>query len=117
MVGNLPYNISNKLLFYLLRNVSLIDDMHFMLQKEVADRLAASVGESPYSSLSVMVNYYCKVKKLFNVPSWAFSPSPKVMSTVLRIIPHRTLPYEAKNISLFDSIVKLSFSQRRKNDS
>lgn len=114
IAGNLPYNISTPLIFHLLRYRTLITDMHFMLQKEVVDRLAAAPGSKTYGRLSVMVQYYCKVQPLFNVPPGAFRPAPKVTSAIVRLIPHSTPPYSAENENILANIVKLSFQQRRK---
>ncbi|TLY48193.1 MAG: 16S rRNA (adenine(1518)-N(6)/adenine(1519)-N(6))-dimethyltransferase RsmA [Gammaproteobacteria bacterium] len=114
LVGNLPYNISTSLLFHCLRQAHLIQDMHFMLQKEVVDRITSQSGQASYGRLSVMVQYYCQVKKLFNVKPGAFQPPPKVDSAVIRLIPYRTLPYKANDPLLFAEIVKKAFSHRRK---
>lgn len=114
VVGNLPYNISTPLIFHLLDHAPVIHDMVFMLQKEVADRLAARPGTSDYGRLSVMVQYRCHVDVLFDVPPSAFYPPPKVDSSIIRLVPHTTLPHPADNEALFESIVKLSFAQRRK---
>jgi 16S rRNA (adenine1518-N6/adenine1519-N6)-dimethyltransferase len=114
IVGNLPYNISTPLLFHLIKHIEMIKDMHFMLQKEVVERLAAQAGESAYGRLSVMVQYYCKVSYLFTVKPGAFYPAPKVDSAIVRLIPHSTLPYVAKNFDFFSQIVAQAFNQRRK---
>ena len=114
IIGNLPYNISTPLLFHLLSYNSLIIDMHFMLQKEVVDRLAASPGSKNYGRLSVMMQYHGQVQGLFEVPPGAFRPQPKVTSAVVRIAPHQTLPHRAVSTAMFSQIVKLSFQQRRK---
>jgi 16S rRNA (adenine1518-N6/adenine1519-N6)-dimethyltransferase len=114
VIGNLPYNISTPLIFHLLEYASIIDDMHFMLQKEVVDRLAAQAGEDAYGRLSIMVQYHCQVVSLFHVPPGAFYPPPQVDSSVVRLIPHKTLPYPAKDYALFSKIVKQAFSHRRK---
>lgn len=114
VVGNLPYNISTPLIFHLLDHAAVIHDMVFMLQKEVADRLAARPGTSDYGRLSVMVQYHCQVDVLFDVPPSAFYPPPKVDSSIIRITPYPTLPHPAKDEATFANIVKLSFAQRRK---
>lgn len=114
VIGNLPYNISTPLLFYLFSNISLFEDMHFMLQKEVADRITAKAGASNYGRLSVMVQYYCQAEHLFIVSKEAFTPKPKVTSAVLRLKPYEVLPYKAKNKTNFEKIVKQAFMQRRK---
>lgn len=77
LVGNLPYNISTPLLFHCLKQANIIQDMHFMLQKEVVDRITSSPGQASYGRLSVMIQYYCQVEKLFNVKSGAFQPLQK----------------------------------------
>ncbi len=114
LVGNLPYNISTPLLFHCLDQASAIQDMHFMLQKEVVDRLNAQPGQASYGRLSVMIQYYCGVEKLFNVKPGAFQPPPKVDSAVVRLIPYKELPYKANDPLLFAEIVRIAFSQRRK---
>lgn len=112
--GNLPYNISTPLIFHLLDYSSIISDMLFMLQKEVGERLAAHPDNKHYGRLSVMVQYHCEVKQLFNVPASAFYPVPQVQSSILRITPYRELPYPAKDYALFADVVKHAFGQRRK---
>jgi 16S rRNA (adenine1518-N6/adenine1519-N6)-dimethyltransferase len=114
LVGNLPYNISTPLLFHCLEQANIIQDMHFMLQKEVVDRINAHPGQSSYGRLSVMIQYYCQVEKLFNVKSGAFQPPPKVDSAVIRLIPYRVLPHKANDPLLFAEIVKNAFNHRRK---
>ena len=113
VVGNLPYNISTPLLFHLLTQLAVIKDMHFMLQKEVVDRMAAPTGSRVYGRLSVMVQYHCEVQELFDVPAQAFRPVPRVMSAVLRLTPRQSSVL-AKNLSLFSEVVRLAFNQRRK---
>ncbi len=114
VVGNLPYNISTPLLFHLLKESKHIKDMHFLLQKEVVDRLASEPHSKSYGRLSVMVQYYCKVEKLFQVPPGAFSPPPKVDSALVRLTPWQPPPHPAKNMGTFARLVKTAFSQRRK---
>ena len=114
VVGNLPYNISTPLIFHLLAAQGAIADMHFMLQKEVVDRLAAQPGSKTYGRLGVMAQYYCQVEGLFEVPPEAFSPRPKVRSAIVRLRPHDTLPYPAKDVATLQGIVRDSFGQRRK---
>lgn len=113
VVGNLPYNISTPLLFYLFTQKDYIRDMHFMLQKEVADRLAAKPDRKEYGRLSVMAQYHCKIELLFDVAPEAFWPRPKVFSTVLRLIPEKH-PFVVKDTKLFNEVVRLAFNQRRK---
>jgi 16S rRNA (adenine1518-N6/adenine1519-N6)-dimethyltransferase len=114
IIGNLPYNISTPLIFHLLEFAPQITDMHFMLQKEVVDRLAAEKGTSDYGRLSIMVQYYCQVSALFDVPPEAFNPPPKVNSSIVRIVPYRTLPFIANDYGFFQNLVKQAFGQRRK---
>lgn len=114
IVGNLPYNISTPLIFHLLEQIDCICDMHFMLQKEVAQRLAAKPNNKNYGRLSVMVQYCCRVKELFTVSSHAFYPVPKVESALVYLVPHKKISLPAKNISALEEIVKLAFNQRRK---
>lgn len=114
IVGNLPYNISTPLIFHLLEQLNCIKDMHFMLQKEVVDRLSAHPGTKIYGRLSVMVQYFCQVKKLFTVAPGAFTPPPQVDSAVVRLIPHKECPHIAKSLPMLRNIVTTAFGQRRK---
>lgn len=114
IVGNLPYNISTPLLFHLLEQTDIIQDMHFMLQKEVVERIVAQPGDKHYGRLSVMIQYYCQVKKLFIVKPGAFQPSPKVDSAVIRLIPYKIQPWRADDPLLLAEIVRTTFSHRRK---
>lgn len=111
LVGNLPYNISTPLLFHLLDQAVHIQDMHFMLQKEVVARMAASPGGGDYGRLSVMIQYYCQVARLFTIGPGAFSPPPRVDSAIVRLIPREPLP--PRNPGL-ERVVRQAFSQRRK---
>ncbi|MDH4109194.1 MAG: 16S rRNA (adenine(1518)-N(6)/adenine(1519)-N(6))-dimethyltransferase RsmA [Gammaproteobacteria bacterium] len=113
LVGNLPYNISTPLLFRLLEFLDHIRDMHFMLQKEVVDRIAAAPGSKAYGRLTVMLGCRAEVVPLFDVPPDSFSPAPKVMSSVLRIRP-REAQVEIADRTLFAALVAQGFSQRRK---
>lgn len=114
VVGNLPYNISTPLLFHLLQARQCIQDMTFMLQKEVVDRITATSGGKQYGRLSVMLQYYCAAESLFTIGPEAFNPPPKVDSAIVRLVPYTVLPYPADNEKLFAQIVSHSFSQRRK---
>jgi 16S rRNA (adenine1518-N6/adenine1519-N6)-dimethyltransferase len=114
LVGNLPYNISTPLIFHLLKFTPHIIDMHFMLQKEVVDRLAAKAGEEAHGRLGIMVQYHCDVASLFDVPPGAFYPPPQVNSSIVRLIPYQTIPHHAHDYTHFANIVKQAFSQRRK---
>lgn len=113
VVGNLPYNISTPLLFHLFENGHAIADMHFMLQKEVVERLCAPVGSSNYGRLSVMASYHCRSEALFDVAPESFFPRPQVMSTVVRLIPHEAPPV-AVDLSALSRVVTIAFTQRRK---
>ncbi|MEH6544528.1 MAG: 16S rRNA (adenine(1518)-N(6)/adenine(1519)-N(6))-dimethyltransferase RsmA [Porticoccaceae bacterium] len=114
LVGNLPYNLSTPLLFHLLGFGDLITDMHFMLQKEVVDRMAAAPGSKTYGRLSVMVQYRCAVQPLFQVPPTAFKPAPKVESMIVRLVPRAKPALVADNIPLFENMVNTCFQLRRK---
>ncbi len=114
VVGNLPYNISTPILFHLLDNVAVISDMHFMLQKEVVERMVAAPSTSAYGRLSVMLQYRLHMEYLLTVPPEAFEPAPKVESAFVRAVPHATLPYPANDEPLFARIVASAFGQRRK---
>lgn len=114
VVGNLPYNISTPLIFHLLSHAKVIKDMHFMLQKEVVERMAAEPGSGDWGRLTIMVQYFCQVEHLFNVPPECFSPAPKVDSAIVRLTPYKELPYPAKDHSLLEQVVREAFNQRRK---
>jgi 16S rRNA (adenine1518-N6/adenine1519-N6)-dimethyltransferase len=114
VVGNLPYNISTPILFHLLDNATHITDMHFMLQKEVVERMVAAPSTPAYGRLSVMLQYRLQMEYLFTVPPEAFEPPPKVESAFVRALPHATLPYPAQDEQLFAKIVLSAFGQRRK---
>ncbi|MBP9956464.1 MAG: 16S rRNA (adenine(1518)-N(6)/adenine(1519)-N(6))-dimethyltransferase RsmA [Pseudomonas sp.] len=114
VVGNLPYNISTPLIFHLLDHAAVIEDMHFMLQKEVVERMAAGPGGGDWGRLSIMVQYHCRVEHLFNVGPGAFNPPPKVDSAIVRLVPHAVLPHPAKDHRLLERVVREAFNQRRK---
>jgi len=114
IIGNLPYNISTPLMFHLLDNAFCIDDMHFMLQKEVVDRICAVPGSKKYGRLSVMMQYHCATELLFDVPPESFEPAPKVMSAIVRLIPHQTPPVQVYDMVKLNRVVTQAFSQRRK---
>jgi 16S rRNA (adenine1518-N6/adenine1519-N6)-dimethyltransferase len=114
IVGNLPYNISTPLIFHLLRYHDNIEDMHFMLQKEVVDRMAAKAGDKHYGRLGIMVQYYCQVENLFDVPPECFNPRPKVDSAIVRLTAHKQLPIVAKDVKTLSNLVNVAFQQRRK---
>lgn len=114
LVGNLPYNISTPLLFHLLEQKACIQDMHFMLQKEVVDRMAADPGGKDYGRLSVMLQVHCGVTPLFDIGPGAFRPAPKVTSSLVRLQPWPEPPHEIANPQRFAQLVNQAFSQRRK---
>jgi 16S rRNA (adenine1518-N6/adenine1519-N6)-dimethyltransferase len=114
VVGNLPYNISTPLLFHLLEFGDKVKDMHFMLQKEVVDRITASPNTKEYGRLSVMIQYFCKPTFLFEVPPGSFNPPPKVTSAVFRLEPYAIKPIVAKNEKALARLVGHVFTQRRK---
>jgi len=114
IVGNLPYNISTPLIFHLLTQNHVIQDMHFMLQKEVVDRLCAGAGDSAYGRLGIMVQYHCETERVLSVGPGAFNPPPKVDSAVVRLTPHKQKPVTTENVGLLGKIVTAAFSQRRK---
>lgn len=114
LVGNLPYNISTPLLFHALRWGHLIVDMHFMLQQEVVERLAATPGSKAWGRLSIMCQYHCAVMPLFTVPPEAFRPAPRVQSAVVRLVPHEKPPVHIRDMRQFERLVTQAFSMRRK---
>lgn len=114
VIGNLPYNISTPLIFHLLETAPRISDMHFMLQKEVIDRITASPGTKDYGRLSVMVQYRCDTEYLFFVGPESFSPPPKVDSAVVKLIPWVEKPFTATDEAMLSNVVTQAFSQRRK---
>lgn len=114
VVGNLPYNISTPLLFHLLQYAEFIQDMYFMLQKEVVERLAASPGTKDYGRLSIMIQYQCEVTPLVDVPPDAFFPQPKVDSMVVCLKPYRNNPYPAVSLKKLEQLAAQAFSMRRK---
>ena len=114
VIGNLPYNISTPLLFHILRYKECIKDLHFMLQKEVADRLCASPGNKKFGRLSIMFGAYMRIKHLFDIPNTSFKPIPKVTSSFVSIKPKLDNEIIVKNNEHLALIVKKGFSQRRK---
>ena len=114
IIGNLPYNIYTPLIFHLLSSSGQVQDMHFMLQKEVVDRLCAEPGSSDYGRLSVMVQYHCLAEWLFDVPPEAFSPPPKVTSAIVRLTPYATPPHPCRDPRLLSEVVTQAFGMRRK---
>jgi len=114
VVGNLPYNISTPILFHLLEFADVIKDMHFMLQKEVVERITADVGSKTYGRLSVIMQYHCETDYLLTVPRGAFNPPPKVTSAVFRLTPHIIKPIVAEDEEHFAIVVRETFNHRRK---
>ncbi|UZD55180.1 16S rRNA (adenine(1518)-N(6)/adenine(1519)-N(6))-dimethyltransferase RsmA [Caldimonas aquatica] len=112
VVGNLPYNISTPIAFHLLEQVDAIADQHFMLQKEVVERMVASPGHKDYGRLSVMLQWRYDIELLFEVPPEAFEPPPKVDSAVVRMVPLPKPP--AVEPARLGELVTVAFSQRRK---
>ena len=112
VVGNLPYNISTPILFHLLQCVDVVQDQHFMLQKEVIDRMVAAPDTSDFSRLSVMLQWRYALEDVLFVPPESFEPPPRVDSAVVRMVPLATPP--DINIALFSEMVQVAFSQRRK---
>lgn len=112
--GNLPYNISTPLIFHLLKFYDKIQDMHFMLQKEVVKRLCAAPNSKAYGRLTIMTQYFCQVMPVLEVPPTAFKPAPKVDSAVVRLIPHKELPHPAKDLYWLNRVTAQAFNQRRK---
>jgi len=114
IIGNLPYNISTAVLFHLIKHINVIEDLHFMLQKEVVERIDARTGAHDYGRLSVMMQLHFKVKPLFTVAPQCFRPVPKVESAVLSLTPVGELPITPEQQADFSALIKQAFSQRRK---
>lgn len=114
LVGNLPYYLSSPILFHALDHASAIRDMHFMLQKEVVERMAAPPGSKVYGRLSVMLQAYCNVTPLFTVAPGAFRPPPKVDSAVVRLVPLPADKMQVRDAKRFADVVRAAFGQRRK---
>jgi len=114
IVGNLPYNISTPVLFHLIHSRHVIQDMHFMLQKEVVDRIVSGPGNKNYGRLSVMLQTFCSTQALFEVPPYAFEPAPKVTSAILRLQPTQLFDKQIHDFTEYETLVRDAFSQRRK---
>jgi 16S rRNA (adenine1518-N6/adenine1519-N6)-dimethyltransferase len=112
IVGNLPYNISTPILFHLLEAAEAVHDQHFMLQKEVVDRMVARPATSDYGRLSVMLQWRYAMENVLFVPPASFDPPPRVDSAVVRMLPHAEP--ESLDVALFSELVRVAFSQRRK---
>lgn len=114
VTGNLPYNISTPLLFHLMEHRDCIHDMHFMLQKEVVDRIVAQPGDKLYGRLGIMLGCYCESESLMTIGPGAFRPPPKVDSAIVRLIPRAKPPVELTDTLSLSKVVTQAFSQRRK---
>ena len=114
LIGNLPYNISTPLIFHVLQWNKLVIDMHFMLQKEVVDRMAAAPGSKTYGRLSVMTQYRANVMPLFDVLPESFVPVPRVCSSIVRLQPLKEPPVDAGSVENMSKVVTAAFSMRRK---
>jgi len=114
LVGNLPYNISTPLLFHLAEYAGRVRDMHFMLQREVVERMVALPGDSDFSRISVMLQYRFHIERLIDVPPESFDPPPRVHSAVVRLIPRDAAELNAKSQEKLAQVVQTAFSQRRK---
>ena len=114
IIGNLPYNISTPLLFYLMEHKHKFVDITCMLQTEVAQRITATPHNKSYARLSIMLQYHCQANLLFTVPPEAFYPKPKVHSSVIRMLPYHTAPIACNNYALLEQLVATAFNQRRK---
>lgn len=114
VVGNLPYNIATPLIFHLLKYHHLIDDMLFMLQEEIVNRLCSTPNNKTYGSLSVMVQSLCHTEKLFTMGPEVFSPPPKIRSSIIQFKTHSTFLKKILDYNSFTEIVKQAFSKKRK---
>lgn len=114
LVGNLPYNISTPLLFHLAEYAGSVRDMHFMLQREVVERMVAAPGDSDFSRISVMLQYRFHIEWLIDVPPESFDPPPRVHSAVVRLIPRDVSELNAQDPGKLAMVVQTAFSQRRK---
>jgi 16S rRNA (adenine1518-N6/adenine1519-N6)-dimethyltransferase len=114
VVGNLPYNISTPLIFALLQQRDVILDMHFMLQLEVVERLAAAPGSKAWGRLGAMTQFHCRVEHLFDVPPEAFRPAPRVQSAIVRLTPWEESPWPACDEAKLAALLQAAFAQRRK---
>ncbi|MEW6994163.1 16S rRNA (adenine(1518)-N(6)/adenine(1519)-N(6))-dimethyltransferase RsmA [Colwelliaceae bacterium MEBiC 14330] len=112
--GNLPYNISTPLIFHLLSFKDKVQDMHFMLQKEVVERMAAGPNCKAYGRLSIMTQYQCQVLPVMEIGPEAFKPAPKVDSAIVRLIPHANISNPVKDINALNTVCLTAFNQRRK---
>ncbi|WMY97365.1 MAG: 16S rRNA (adenine(1518)-N(6)/adenine(1519)-N(6))-dimethyltransferase RsmA [Arsenophonus sp.] len=114
ILGNLPYNISTSLILHLSSHIDIINDMLFMLQKEVVNRLISVPNSKTYGSLSIITQYFFNILPILEVNPISFQPTPKVDSVLTHFIPYKNNPYQVNNIQLFKKIIKTAFNQRRK---
>lgn len=114
LIGNLPYNLSSPILFHCLAYQAHIADMHFMLQKEVVERIVAEPGSKAYGRLGIMIQQQCETEYLFDIPPDAFDPPPKVDSAVVRLTPLAAPRWEVADAAAFAMLVRTAFGQRRK---
>ena len=114
IIGNLPYNISTPLIFHCLDQAAVIQDMSFMLQRQVVERMTAPPGSRAYGRLSVMVQFACDAEQLFTVGPGAFQPPPAVESAIVRLVPRTSPPCELTSQAALDEVVRHAFAQRRK---
>lgn len=115
LIGNLPYNIATKLIIYLFKYLDIIDDMHFMIQKEVGQRIIAEPNNKKYGRLSIITQYHFKVSPVLEISKTSFNPIPNVESMMIKFVPHHTQkPYPNVNIQTLSFLTKLAFHQRRK---
>ncbi|GLP97343.1 16S rRNA (adenine(1518)-N(6)/adenine(1519)-N(6))-dimethyltransferase RsmA [Paraferrimonas sedimenticola] len=112
--GNLPYNISTPLMFHLFEYAEHIENMHFMLQKEVVLRLSAAPGTKAYGRLTVMAQYHCQVIPVLEVPPGSFVPPPKVDSAVVRLVPYKDNPHPCQDLAKLHHVTSTAFNMRRK---
>jgi len=114
VIGNLPYYISSEILLKMIKTINNQKDLHFMLQKEVAKRIASSTHSKSYGRLSVMLQYFFDIELLFDIHPESFSPPPKVTSSLVRLIPKKNYVNKVKDINSFEKLLKIAFSQKRK---
>jgi 16S rRNA (adenine1518-N6/adenine1519-N6)-dimethyltransferase len=114
LIGNLPYNVSTPLLFRFIEQLDAVEDMHFMLQREVVRRMAARPGTGDYGRLTVMLAPHVSVEPLFDIGTGAFKPPPRVVSTFFALRPHRSPPFDTGEAAVFARVVAAAFGQRRK---
>jgi len=112
--GNLPYNISTPLIFHLLTFKDKVKDMHFMLQKEVVQRMASGHNSKSFGRLSIMTQYQCEVIPVMEIGPEHFTPAPKVDSAIVRLVPHKTIKNPVKDIKMLNTVCLTAFNQRRK---